>query len=66
MCAGALIHARLARLVFATRDLRAGAAGSVFNWMQSQALNHTIQMDEGPLQQESAALLTDFFKALRM
>src|SRR3990167_2758826 len=40
MCAGALIHARLARLVFATRDLRAGAAGSVFDWTPSPALNH--------------------------
>ena len=65
MCAGALVHARVHRLVFATRDLRAGAAGSVFNLMQSRALNHAIQMDEGPLQQESAALLIDFFKIRR-
>ena len=65
MCAGALVHARIHRLVFATRDLRAGAAGSVFNLMQSRALNHAIQMDEGPLEHESAALLIDFFKMRR-
>ena len=65
MCAGALVHARIKRLVFATRDLQAGAAGSSFNLLQGYPLNHQVQIDEGPLQKESAALLADFFKDRR-
>ena len=65
MCAGTLVHARIKRLVFATRDLKAGAAGSIFNLLQGHPLNHQIQIDEGVLQHESAALLTDFFKLRR-
>ena len=65
MCAGALVHARVQRLVFATRDLKAGAAGSVYNLLQGYPLNHSLQIDEGILQQESALLLADFFKARR-
>lgn len=65
MCAGALVHARIKRLVFATRDLKVGAAGSMFNLLQGHPLNHQIQIDEGILQQECAALLTDFFKLRR-
>lgn len=65
MCAGALVHSRIKRLVFATRDLRAGAAGSVFNLLQGYPLNHQVQIDEGVLQQECAALLSDFFKDCR-
>lgn len=61
MCAGALLHSRISRLVFATRDVRAGACGSVFNFLQSQQLNHHIQMDEGIMQMECAALLQKFF-----
>jgi tRNA(adenine34) deaminase len=65
MCAGALVHARINRLVFATRDFKAGAAGSAFNLLQGGVLNHQVQIDEGFLQHECAALLTDFFKARR-
>jgi tRNA(adenine34) deaminase len=65
MCAGALLQARCTRLVFATRDLKTGAAGSVFNLLGSEALNHRLQIDEGPLQAESAALLSSFFKKRR-
>lgn len=64
MCAGAMIHARVKRLVFATRDFKAGAAGSVYNLLQGYPLNHQIQIDEGLMQAESAQLLSDFF-ALR-
>jgi len=66
MCAGALLQARCTRLVFATRDLKTGAAGSVFNLLGSEALNHRLQIDEGPLQAESAALLSNFFKQRRL
>lgn len=65
MCAGALIHARIKRLVFATRDVKAGAAGSAYNLLQGFPLNHSIQIDEGFLQQECAELLTEFFKSTR-
>lgn len=65
MCAGALIQARIKRLVFATRDVRAGAAGSVYNLLKGAPLNHFVQIDEGVLQAESAALLADFFMLKR-
>jgi tRNA(adenine34) deaminase len=62
MCAGAIIHARIKRLVFATRDFKAGAAGSVYNLLQGFPLNHRVQIDEGIMQKECAALLSDFFR----
>ncbi len=65
MCAGALIQARIKRLVYATRDLQAGAAGSVFNLLHARGLNHKISLDEGVMQAECSALLTDFFKQRR-
>lgn len=65
MCAGALVHARIKRIVFATRDFKAGAAGSIFNLLQGFPLNHQVQIDEGYMQQECAALLSDFFKERR-
>ena len=65
MCAGALIQARCTRLVFATRDLKTGAAGSVYNVLGGDTLNHRIQIDEGLLQEESAALLSTFFQKRR-
>ena len=65
MCAGALLQARVTRLVFATRDLKAGAAGSVYNLLNTETLNHHIQIDEGPLQQECATLLSTFFQKRR-
>lgn len=65
MCAGALVQARIQRLVFATRDVRAGAAGSVYNLLKGAPLNHFVQIDEGLLQAESALLLADFFMLKR-
>lgn len=65
MCAGLIVHARIHRLVFATRDFKAGAAGSVFNLLQGYPLNHSVLIDEGIMQQECAVLLSDFFKARR-
>lgn len=65
MCAGLIVHARIKRLVFATRDLKAGAAGSVLNLLQGYPLNHKVIIDEGVMQQECSLLLTDFFKACR-
>lgn len=66
MCAGALVHARVQRVVFATRDVKAGAAGSVYNLLKGYPLNHKIQIDEGILQLPCSQLLTDFFKMKRV
>ena len=65
MCAGLLLHARIKRLVFATRDFKRGAAGSVFNLLQGYPLYHPIIIDEGFLQAKCAALLTSFFQKKR-
>lgn len=65
MCAGLMVHARIKRLVFATRDFKAGAAGSVFNLLQGHPLNHQIIIDEGIMQHECALLLSKFFQARR-
>lgn len=65
MCAGLIVHARIKRLVFATRDFKTGAAGSVFNVLQGAPLNHRVVIDEGVMQEECAVLLSDFFRGLR-
>ena len=65
MCAGALVHARVKRLVFATRDFKAGAAGSVYNLLQGYPLNHKVFIDEGIMQEPCALLLHEFFEACR-
>ena len=65
MCAGAIILARIKRLVYAAADPRAGAAGSVFNILQSGQLNHRVELASGILEQEAAALLQTFFRERR-
>jgi tRNA(adenine34) deaminase len=65
MCAGAMVHARVERLVYAATDPRAGAAGSVFNVVQNPALNHRLEVVPGVLADECGALLRDFFVARR-
>lgn len=65
MCAGAIVHARVQRVVIATKEPRAGAGGSVFNVLNNPALNHRCEVHYGVLADESAALLKGFFKAKR-
>jgi len=65
MCAGAIVHARLARVVFGAFDPKAGAVGSVFNLLDGARLNHKPQCTSGILAQECAAMLQDFFKQRR-
>ena len=65
MCAGAMVHARVGRLVFAAADPRAGAAGSVFNLVQSEALNHRMEVRGGVLAEDSRGLLQAFFRDRR-
>ncbi len=65
MCAGAMVHARIERLVFGASDPRTGAAGSVFDLVRSEELNHRLEVESGLLADESAALLKTFFRARR-
>ena len=65
MCAGALVLARIKRLVYAAADPRSGAAGSVFNILQSRQLNHRVELAAGILEQEAATLLQTFFRERR-
>jgi tRNA(adenine34) deaminase len=65
MCAGAMIHARLARLVFAAADPKAGAAGSVLGVLNHPQLNHQMVVESGILADEAAELLRSFFRERR-
>jgi tRNA(adenine34) deaminase len=65
MCAGAIVHARVAKVIFGARDPKAGAAGSMFSLLQSDRLNHRAEVVEGIAAEECAALLQNFFKARR-
>ena len=65
MCMGALIHARIKRLIFGTYDLKAGAAGSVFDLTRHARLNHTTEVTSGVLEQECRALMQHFFRERR-
>ena len=65
MCAGAVVHARVRRVVYGCADERAGAAGSILNVLQMPTLNHRCDISSGVLQNECAAILQDFFKKRR-
>jgi tRNA(adenine34) deaminase len=65
MCAGAMIHARIDRLVYAAADPKAGAAGSVLDVLNHLRLNHQMQIEQGTLAEESAELLRSFFRERR-
>jgi tRNA(adenine34) deaminase len=65
MCAGAIVNARLRRLVFGAYDPKAGAVISLMNLVQDRRLNHTVEVLDGICQSECAALLQEFFRRLR-
>ena len=65
MCAGAILHARINRLIFAARDQRFGAAGSQLNLLESPFLNHQTPVTAGVCQHEASGLLQSFFQARR-
>lgn len=65
MCAGAMLHARVKRLVYAAADPKAGACGSVLGVMNHPALNHRVEVASGVLGEECGAMLTGFFRAKR-
>lgn len=65
MCAGALVHARVTRLVYGAADPKAGAAGSVFDLARSEKLNHRLEVAGGILAEECGGLLREFFARRR-
>jgi tRNA(adenine34) deaminase len=65
MCAGAMVHARVQRVVYGAPDPRTGAAGSVFNILQSGELNHRCEVQGGVLGESCGALLREFFRMRR-
>lgn len=65
MCAGALVHARVERVVYGAPDPRSGAAGTIMNILASEDLNHRCQVSGGVLQEQCADLLTTFFRRRR-
>ncbi|PIQ43998.1 MAG: tRNA adenosine(34) deaminase TadA [Gammaproteobacteria bacterium CG11_big_fil_rev_8_21_14_0_20_46_22] len=65
MCAMALVHARVKRLVFAASDPRTGACGSVFQLASNEALNHRLSIESGVLAESASSLLQAFFKSRR-
>jgi tRNA(adenine34) deaminase len=65
MCMGAIILARIPRLVYGCRDPRAGAVGSIYNLAEDDRFNHKVEVTEGVLQQQCSQQLSDFFRNLR-
>jgi tRNA(adenine34) deaminase len=65
MCMGAMVQARIERLVFAARDPKAGAAVSLYEIAADRRLNHRFPVEQGPLAEQAAALLTRFFRERR-
>jgi tRNA(adenine34) deaminase len=65
MCAGAMIQARLPRLVYGAKDVRFGAHGSIVNVLAETQFNHRVSITSGVLEDEAAALLQQFFQNLR-
>ena len=65
MCVGAMLHARIARLVFGAYDPKAGAAGSVLDLSDDRRLNHRIEVNGGLFEDQCGGLLTAFFESKR-
>ena len=65
MCAGAILHARIGRLLYAARDPKAGTCGSVLSVMNHPSLNHRVEVVEGVLAEACGAMLSDFFRRKR-
>jgi tRNA(adenine34) deaminase len=65
MCAAALLHARVSRLVFGAWDHRWGGVGSLFDFAHDPRINHELEVVSGVMEQEAAALLQQFFRNLR-
>lgn len=66
MCAGAIVHSRIDRLVYGAKDPKAGAVDSLFNMLQNDALNHQLTVKSGVLAPECGELLKEFFQRKRV
>ncbi len=66
MCAGAILHARIARLVYAAPDPKAGACGSVLSVLNHPQLNHRVEVSSGILAEDCSTLLSNFFRSRRL
>ncbi|MPT42330.1 MAG: tRNA adenosine(34) deaminase TadA [Klebsiella sp.] len=62
MCAGAMVHSRIARLVFGARDAKTGAAGSLIDVLHHPGMNHRVEISEGVLAESCSTMLSDFFR----
>lgn len=65
MCAGAIILARIKKVIIATTDEKTGACGSLYNLLDEKRLNHQVEIEIGLMQEEASMLLKDFFKKIR-
>lgn len=65
MCAGAMVHSRITRLVFGAADEKTGAAGSLLDVIRHPGMNHQVTIEQGVLADECAAMLSDFFRMRR-
>jgi tRNA(adenine34) deaminase len=65
MCAGLLVHSRIKRLVYGANDIKTGAAGSVFNLVASDKLNHQIEVSQSNMAEQCSEMLSAFFKRRR-
>lgn len=65
MCAGAIVQARIPKVYIGTMNPKAGCAGSLLNLLQFPAFNHQVEIETGILQEECAAIITNFFKEMR-
>jgi len=66
MCMGAIVHARISKLVFGTGDPKWGAAGSLYNFAEDDRLNHRVAITNGVCQQECRRLMQEFFRGKRV
>jgi tRNA(adenine34) deaminase len=66
MCAGAMVWARIQKVVFGTKDPKAGAAGSVINVLQEDGLNHQVEIESGVLEDQCKEILQNFFRDIRI
>lgn len=66
MCAGAIVQARMKKVVIGCMNPKAGCAGSILNILQMEEFNHQVEIERGVLEKECSHMLTDFFKQLRV
>lgn len=66
MCSGAIVQARIKRVVVGTMNPKAGCAGSILNLLQMEQFNHQVELETGILEEECSRLLQDFFRELRI